>query len=91
MDVNVKIILGEEYDQELKEIVYKVLVENGAMDIHKSWGVAGSQEVETMEVKLGDKIVVIESETFIGLTIEGQKLLVEDLAKQISDRKSKNS
>jgi hypothetical protein len=87
MDMNrKKIILGDEYDEDLKGVVRKVLIENGAVELDKSWNLGGSQEIETLQIKLGDEVITVEAETFIGLTIEGPEPLVENLAKKIVDQ-----
>ena len=78
-----KIILGDEYDDEIREILRVVLISNGAIEADKSWGVGGSQEIETMHIKLGGDLIVVEAETFIGLTITGPKSRIENLAQQV--------
>lgn len=81
----IKVILGDEYDDEIREILRVVLVNSGAVEIDKSWGVGGSQEIETMHIKLGDDVITIEAETFIGLSIAGPKLRIENLAEQVDN------
>ncbi|AZG14876.1 hypothetical protein [Cupriavidus pauculus] len=77
------IILGNEYDDALRDAIHTVLVRNGAVGIDKLWGVGGSQEIENLVVRLGIDLITIEAETFVGLTIAGPKAIVEDIARQV--------
>ncbi|MFP5424138.1 MAG: hypothetical protein ACLGID_22135 [Gammaproteobacteria bacterium] len=78
------IILGDEYDDILRETLCSVLIKNGAIGIDNSWGVGGTQEIETLVIRLGSNLIKIEAETFIGLTISGPKTVVEEIALQVS-------
>ncbi|WP_140419907.1 hypothetical protein [Achromobacter denitrificans] len=80
------IILGDEYDEALRDALRIVLVRNGAVGINKFFGVGGSQEVETLEVRIGDDLITIEAETFVGLTITGSSAAVDSLALQVKQR-----
>jgi hypothetical protein len=75
--------LGDEYDDVLRDVLRSVLLENQATGIDKSWGIGGSQEIEILKVRLGDDLVTVEAETYIGLTISGPKLTVEKLAEEV--------
>jgi hypothetical protein len=77
------IILGDEYDDALRDALRAVLVRNGAVGIDKSWGVGGSQEIEALVIRLGSDLITIEAETFVGLTVAGPKAVVEDIALQV--------
>lgn len=77
------IVLGDEYDDVLRDALCAVLMRNGAVGVDKSWGVGGSQEIETLTVKLGGDLIAIESETFVGLTVAGPNAVVEDIARQV--------
>ncbi|MGF0237461.1 hypothetical protein ACQR3P_01060 [Rhodococcus sp. IEGM1300] len=79
----VTIILGDEYDDALRDALCAVLVRIGAVRIDKSWGIGGSQEVEALIVRVGNALVAIEAETFVGLTVAGPKAVVEDIALQV--------
>lgn len=65
------VALGAEHDGALRAALRDVLTRLGAKVLAHRWGVAGSQELETLEVLVGVDRVVIEAETFIGLTICG--------------------
>lgn len=79
----VKIILGDEFDEPLKEALRVVLARQGAVGLERSWGVGGSQEIETAQVRVGEDVLTVESETFVGLTLSGPKLVVDLLAQQV--------
>lgn len=76
--------LGDEFDDALRDMLRIVLLKNQAVAVDKLWGVGGSQEIEVLQVRLGDELVTIESETYIGLTISGEKSLVEKIAKEVN-------
>lgn len=82
----VVLVLGDEYDNALREVLRAVLENSGAVEIDKSWGVGGSQEIERLVVALGDASISIEAETFVGITISGPKGVVEDIALQVKRR-----
>lgn len=77
------IILGDEHDDALRDALRATLVSCGAVEINNSWAVGGSQEIEKVQIKLGSASITVESETFIGLTISGPKLIVDDIAKKV--------
>jgi hypothetical protein len=83
---NTSIRLGDEYDDVLKAALVAVLTARGAVGAGSSWGVGGSQELDTARVKLGDAVITIESETYMGLTIEGPRSIVEALAQEVGER-----
>jgi hypothetical protein len=83
---NKSILLGAEYDDVLRAALVAVLTSRGAIGAGSSWGVGGSQELDTTRVKLGDVVITIESETYIGLSIEGPAPLVEILAQEVAER-----
>lgn len=75
-----KIILGDEYDDVVRDALRTVLVRSGAVGIDETWGIGGSQEIEVLVIRIGSDLVTIEAETFIGLTVTGPKAVVEDIA-----------
>ena len=80
------IILGDEYDENLRNTINLVLKNNNAVSLGKSWGVGGSQEIEEIKMKLGNEIITIEAETFIGITIKGTSSVVENIAQQVRNQ-----
>ena len=83
MSIETKIVLGNEYDDALRDALRAVLIRNGAVGLDKSWAVFGSQEIENLQVQLGDDRLEIEAETFVGLSIYGRRMTVEKLASQV--------
>lgn len=71
------IVLGPEHDPALRSAVIEVLRELDAELQDRSWGVAGSQEVERVVARLPMGTIVVESETYAGLSISGPMALVE--------------
>ena len=80
---HVKIRLGDEFDDALRDAVRTTLAEKGAVLTGKSWGVGGSQEIESLEAMVGGERVLIEAETYVGLTMSGAKTIVERLVEAI--------
>jgi hypothetical protein len=76
-------VLGDEYDDALRDALRAVLERNGAVAIDKSWGLGGSQEVGRVQVLLGEDSITIESETFVGLTISGPQAVIDEIASQV--------
>jgi len=77
------VILGDEYDDNLRAALRAVLSDNNAVGFAPSWGVGGSQELETLRVRLGNDLIIVEAETFVGLSLTGRKATVENLARQV--------
>ncbi len=78
--------LGAEYDEELFEAFAATLAAEGAVLLEKIQGVAGSQDVSIWKYLIGDEIVEVVSETYIGLTISGPPTVVERLEAIIRER-----
>ncbi|MFH0888541.1 MAG: hypothetical protein V1871_04965 [Planctomycetota bacterium] len=83
---NETIILGKEYDDKLRDAVRATMREFGGKIIDKTWGVGGSQEVERVKSIVEGKTVVIEAETYIGLSINGDSILVQRIAARVRER-----
>ena len=80
--------LGRESDLDLRDVVMDVLREQGATSLDSSWGVAGSQEVAALEADLDGRRIVVEAETYVGLSITGEEKLVDRLATLVRRRLS---
>ena len=79
------VILGLEWDNDLRGKLKEALNGLGAGITDHSWGVVGSQEVETLDVIIGDSELHVEAETYLGLTLSGPPDLVDKVAKLVSD------
>ncbi|AVH45056.1 hypothetical protein [Agrobacterium tumefaciens] len=80
--MTVTVILGPEYDKTLRTTVMDVMGQLGASVESRNWSVAGSQEIETVQARLAGQEIIIEAETYIGLSITGD----EDMINEISER-----
>lgn len=78
--------LGVEHDKKLREAVRYVLREFGGVPTRKSWVMGGSQELETFEVEVRSISVLVEAETFIGLSITGDPEFVESITARVHER-----
>ena len=65
------VVLGEEHDDRLREVLGKVLKGLGATQRSSSWGLGGSQVVESLDVILDGELLHVEAETYMGLSITG--------------------
>jgi hypothetical protein len=88
ISMKVKIQLGNEYDLELRNALAEVMKSLGAVTKSHQWGVAGSQECESWTFEFQGTDIQVESETYIGLSIEGEKDIVDRLSKAIGTRKA---
>ncbi|MBK1865282.1 hypothetical protein [Taklimakanibacter albus] len=73
------IMLGKEYDEELKARLVATLISLGAVHLSSDWAVAGSQELAGFSVSLSGEILKVESETYVGLSIFGPAELVDEI------------
>ncbi|WP_447982767.1 hypothetical protein [Achromobacter kerstersii] len=74
------VVVGNEFDDTLRDSIRIVLDRIGAVCVDKSWGLGGSQEYEKLVFNVGGEQITIESETYIGITISGPRFLVEKIA-----------
>lgn len=84
-----KLVLGDEYDDALRHALMDCLLELGADVAARQWGLGGSQTLETTKVYLGKSLLVVESETYVGLSISGEGRLVDRVAAMVSARQAK--
>jgi len=77
--VSKTVILGDEYDDDLRDRLIDCLKSMGAIPVSSDWGVAGSQEIDSMSVRLHNEVIDIEVETFVGLSISGPDNLVDEI------------
>lgn len=82
-----KLILGDEYDDELREAVLDVLREMGARQTSQSSAVGGSQDLQTLSLKVGESELVVEAETYVGFSISGNSSLVHEVAARVRQRR----
>jgi hypothetical protein len=85
----VNIRLGDEFDEDLRVAVRGVLADLGAEVIQESWGLGGSQEIASLQTMVDGKLITFEAETYVGVTISGDKIAVERLVGKIRARLGK--
>lgn len=78
--------LGNEFDVQLWKTLKSVIHDLGGQVAHNSWGVAGSQEIDRFEVKLMGTLIVVESETYIGITLTGSPSVVAKIQQLVASR-----
>ncbi len=78
---NDTVIIGDEFDHGLKLKVISLVKKMGAEIVEHDWAMAGSQEIESVEFRLNNRSLYLQSETYIGLTLRGA---AEDI-KQLTD------
>lgn len=78
------IVLGDEYDEKLKSKLIENLRIIGATPVKSDWKLAGSQELMSLSVSLRGEVVVIESETYVGLSISGPDNLIDEIVLLVS-------
>lgn len=73
-------ILGTEFDHELRTRLAEKLKTLGAKTLPSHWWVVGSQEFHSLPVSLNNQVLIIETETYMGLSISGPDELVDEIA-----------
>lgn len=75
-------VVGPEHDEQLFRRLGVVLRAMG-FDLSAKWdGVAGSQDISHWELISPDGALIVESETYMGLFVEGPAELVRRVRKQ---------
>jgi hypothetical protein len=88
--VKKKLVLGDEHDDALRQALLDCLSGLGATIAARQFGLGGSQIIETTKVSLGKDLLVVEAETYVGLSITGESRLVDRVAALVSERTAKN-
>lgn len=78
--------LGEEFDEAARQALHQVLLDLNASMVDEKWGIGGSQEIETVTVRIEERELLVEAETYIGLTITGDDDLVTVVANLVSEK-----
>ena len=77
--------LGAEHDQELRRRLEQALKDLGGRIKSSTWGVGGSQEVEQLEVEFDGRAVIVEAETYVGITVQGDDELITAIADAVRE------
>lgn len=86
----VTVVLGPEHDQHLRRVVLEVIVRLGGKLSKRDWGIGGSQEIETVETKIGTDRLVLEAETYVGLSLHGPSQLVHRIEAMVKAEMAKH-
>ncbi len=71
------------FDRSLRRALTDELQASGWVPVDRTWGVGGSQECETGTFTRGQRTIVVTSETYIGLYLEGDADVVSELARRV--------
>jgi hypothetical protein len=71
--------VGPEFDEALLRRLGATLRACGYAVDSKSWGVAGSQELSTWKVSGPRGVLLVEAETYMGVTVTGASPLIDEL------------
>jgi hypothetical protein len=80
------VLLGAEYDPEVWSAVLQALKDLGATELGKTWQAAGSQELQRVEARLRSRTVIVEGETYGGLSITGESGLIAEITALVRSR-----
>ncbi len=72
-----KVCLGAEHDEALRARLTAVMSALGGRTTHRSIGVGGSQELVALEMQIEGERMIVEAETYIGLSLRGRADLVD--------------
>jgi hypothetical protein len=82
----VTVVLGDEFDDALRTRLMSALKKLGAMQAGtKDRFVAGSQELENLDVVIDGSRLHIEAETYVGLSITGSPQLTEQVRRLVAE------
>lgn len=81
--------MGAEYDENLITAVFDTLREMKAKSVASFSGMAGSQDVRVETYVIGDDTIVVEIETYAGLSIETTNDLAQIIAERVGRRSAK--
>jgi len=72
-------IVGPEFESQLLSTLEVSLKALGYTLDAKSWGVGGSQELSVWAVQGPKGMLTIQAETYVGLSVSGEPMLVKEL------------
>ena len=86
MGDSVTVLLGKEHDKPLGKAVVAVLRGIGAIRLASEWGMYGSQEITTETWGVGETRLILERETYMGLTLSGPVAVVTRIYTMLLNR-----
>jgi len=83
--VAVTVILASEHDLAAGNALMRVLRDIGAQEVSRDYAVAGSQEINTLRYTLDGFPLSVETETYVGLSVTGEREAVEKIRSRLRD------
>jgi len=83
---NESIIIGDEYDNELINLLFIILKEMGAAKINETEALTGSQDYYLASFNINNSIITVEIETYIGITLNGPSELIRIIMDRINNK-----
>ncbi len=80
---NETIILGDEYDLDLRNRVISSITAKGGKSLSNNWVTAGSQEIIDEEFEIEGCVIKLEAETYVGLSISGPNNILQAIKSSI--------
>ena len=87
----VTLVLGDEFDDMLRNDLIEVLQGLGASTQSSDWSVAGSQEIAATKILLRGQSLIIEAETYVGLSITGAQDILREVNTLIAERRARRN
>jgi hypothetical protein len=78
------VVLGTEWDDALRARLLEVLRALGAQLQDRRSALAGSQGIDTFDIVIDGRHLMVEAETYIGLSLTGPPDLVEKIRSLLS-------
>lgn len=82
------IAIGPELDPSLRQTLRDVLDGMGAEGPEAWWTVSGAADDDAVVVTIEGEAVTIEAPTYVGLTISGERVVVEEIAAMVAARRT---
>lgn len=79
------VVLGDEHDAALRAAVAQALKRLNATTQAGGWQLAGAQEIETLTATVQGETLMLEAETYVGLSATGPTWLVQRLQAFVRD------
>ena len=78
-----RVVLGREWDERLWRAAETALKAMPATKLEELQGVAGSQDIRSHKFACGEHVVELTAETYLGISLEGDAELVDEVARQV--------
>lgn len=79
--------LGQEFDHGLRRALRSVLEDLGVNGPDDWWLIGGSNSQTLAEIVVRGEFILVEADTYTGLTISGERSLVEEISSKVSTRR----